>query len=141
MIETTKLALMNKEKNFADLEPLISDSEISNRDQIYIDDYKVLDYNSELSIEPNSKQKSKNSSLTKLKVMIIIIFISSLIQSILYVFIFPNRFNWPDKVVAFFLIFIWVFLFNSAFFIPGAIKIIANYLNEAFADYECLSHY
>ena len=141
MIETTKLALMNKEKNFADLEPLISDSEISNRDQIYIDDYKVLDYNSELSIEPNSKQKSKNSSLTKLKVMIITIFVSSLTQSILYVFILPNRFSWPDKVVPFLLIFFWVLLFNSAFFIPGAIKIIANYLNEAFADYECLSVY
>jgi hypothetical protein len=141
MTKTAKLVLMNKEKAFANLESLISDFEISNRDQVYIDDYKVLDYNSELSIESNNKQKSKNSSLTKLKVMIITIFVSSLTQSILYVFILPNRFSWPDKVVPFLLIFFWVLLFNSAFFIPGAIKIIANYLNEAFADYECLSVY
>lgn len=138
MTETAKLALMNKEEEFANLESLISDFDISNRDQVYIDDFKVLDYNSELSIEPNSKQKSKSSSLTKLKVMIITIFISSLIQSILYVFILPNRFSWPDNVIPFFLIFLWILLFNTAFFIPGAIKIIANYLNNAFADYECL---
>ncbi len=138
MTETAKLALMDKEKEFANLESLISDFEISNRDQVYIDDFKLLDYNSDLSIDPNRQQKSRSSSLTKLKFMIITIFISSLIQSILYVFIIPNRFSWSDKVVAFFLVFIWILLFNTTFFIPGAIKIIANYLNKAFADYECL---
>ena len=136
MTETVKLALMNKAEENADFKSSISDTEMSNKDQVYIDDFKLLEYKSELSIEPNSKQVSYNNSLAKLKAMIIIIFISSLIQSTLYVFILPNQFNWPDKIVSFFLVFIWILLFNSIFFIPGIIKIIVKYLNEAFTDYE-----
>ncbi len=138
MTEMAKLALINKKKEDADLMSLISDFEVNNRKQVYIDDYKLLDRKSEYSSESINKQKLKRRPLAKLKVMILIIFISSLTQTILYVFILPNSFSWPDKVVPFFLVFIWIMLFNTTFFIPGVVKIIANYLNEAFTDYDCL---
>jgi len=135
----SKLVLINEERiNHLSQRPLFSDSKTSSRSIIYIDEYKLLDYKSDLLIDSNIKQSSKNASLGTLKVIAFSISLISLFQGLLYVFIIPNSLTWMNKLGAFFIIFGWSILFNSIFFMPGIIRIIASYLNEALIAYRYL---
>ena len=139
MNQATKLVLKNEIKQNCLYEELLNKgSKQSSKKQIYIDEYKLLDYKSDLIIDSKTEQHSKNASFNTLKVITISILIISLIQSFLYSFIIPNNLGLLHKSEAFFIVFGWNMLFNSIVFIPGIIKIIANYLNQAFTAYRYL---
>lgn len=110
----------------------------SNKSEIYIDEYKLLVYKSDPLIDSKMQQSSENASFNTLKVIAISILIISLIQSFLYIFIIPNNLGSIHKAEAFFIVFGWNMLFNSIIFMPGIIKVIANYLNKAFTAYRYL---
>ena len=139
MTQASKLVLINERKyKFLNEDLFNKDSNKSNKNQIYVDECKLLDYKSDLFIEPKIKQTSKITSFNTLKVIAISVLIISLIQSFLYGFIIPNNSGLINKAEAFFIIFGWSMLFNSIFFIPGIIKLIVNYLNVAFTAYKYL---
>lgn len=138
MTQKAKLIIINdnKEKNLENI-GLTNDLKSSNRKKIYIDDFIHLDYKSAIIVDSNVSQSSKSDSFNSIKVISIVIIISSLIQTILYIFIFPNNLNWSNKIFQFLIVFGWIILFNFIIFMPSVLKIIANYLNKALTAYEC----
>ncbi|MEJ2293440.1 MAG: hypothetical protein P8Y23_01570 [Candidatus Lokiarchaeota archaeon] len=117
---------------------LFDDFILYNKNQIYIDEYKLLDYKLDPLKESNVHQSSQNGSFNTLKVIGITILISSLIQTILYIFVIPNYLNWSDKLLDSVIIFGWSILFNFIFFAPEILKKLAKYMNKAFTAYEYL---
>ena len=139
MTQASKLVLISEENvNYLSEEPQLRNLKTPNKSKVYIDEYKLLDYKSELLIDSKIEQSSKNTSLSNLKIIAISISMISLFQSLLYVYIIPNSLNWINKLGAFFIIFGWSMLFNSIIFTPGLIRTIASYLNEAFIAYKYL---
>jgi len=139
MTQTANLFLLNEEKEkYLDIESSIKNFDLSEEKKVYIDECKLLNYKSELLFESTKQKPHKSESISNLKVITITILLSSIIQSILFVFIIPNGLSLAEKMGAYFLVFGWIMLFNSIFFIPGVLKIVSNYLNEAFTAYEYL---
>jgi len=139
MTQTTNLVFYDeKRNNNLDEEQIQCNYKLLNKNRVYIDEFKLLDDKSEISIESNQQKSSKSESISDLKVITITILLSSIIQSILFVFIIPNSLSLADKMGTYFLVFGWTILFNTIFFIPGVLKIVVNYFNEAFTAYEYL---
>ena len=139
MNQASKVVLINEIKKDCLYEEVLNKgSKQSSKNQIYIDEYKLLDYKSDLIVDSKIEQHSKNASFNTLKVIVKSVLIISLIQSFLYAIIIPNNLSLIHKAEAFFIIFGWNILFNSVFFIPGIIKFIAIYSNEAFTAYKYL---
>jgi hypothetical protein len=120
---------------------LHADKKELNKSYILIDEFKLLDYKSDVESKKSVKDKNQQTEETLIKsskIIILTIFTSSVIQSIFFVFILPTKFTWPDHVLVFFLVFGWCMFFNSIFFESGVIKKVSNYLNVALTDYDNL---
>ncbi|MFW9929892.1 MAG: hypothetical protein ACFFD1_10910 [Candidatus Thorarchaeota archaeon] len=139
MTQNARLVLLtNEEAEKLEVKSLIYDFKVYKKNQNYIDEYKLLDYKLDPLAESNVHQSSKNSSFNALNVISIAILISSLIQTIIYIFVIPNNLNWSDKMLDSVIVFGWTILFNFVLFMPEIIKKLAEYLNKAFTAYNYL---
>jgi len=134
------------EINNPSLEPLKPKKRLTNK-LLDVQNELLLDYNQDIDLNldesnlskfENNKQKDDVNPLNNIKVILIITFLGSALQSFIFVFILPNNLIWPNNLLTFFIVIGWSMLFNCILFIPSVIKFIVGYFNEALTDYECL---
>lgn len=140
MMQAAKLVFIEEdEDNFnVNLKAMSRVSKPSYKSPNLSDEFKLLEYKSELLFDYENETSPKIESCNNLKAISIAIVLCSLVQTILFVFVIPNNLSLVNKINAFFIVFGWTFLLNNIFFMPKTIRVVANYLNQAFTDYECL---